>query len=126
MDRNRSLIALRPVIKSNRTHNKMSPEEFFQNDVLRPIIKFQHELIMIIVDTSLYKFHKEFSTSLPEKKRLIIQSLFSSNNQLKNQLRNIIVGLFTIKEYQTYSLIKNDINKRIIQIIQERVLSTLE
>lgn len=126
MDRNKSLITLRPVIESIRTHNKMSPEEIFQNHVLRPIIKFQYELIMTIVDNSLYKFHKEFSTSLPEKKRLIIQSLFSSNNQLKNELRNIIVGLFTIKEYQEYSLIKTDINKRIIQIIQERVLSTLK
>ena len=125
MDRNKSLITLRPVIESIKTHNRMSPEETFQNDVLRPIIKFQHELIMNIVETSLYKYHKEFSKLLPEKKKLIIESLFNSNNQLKNELRNIIVGLFIIEEYQTYKLIRSDINKRIIQIIQERVLSTL-
>jgi len=125
MNRTKSIIELRPVIKTALTDNKSSIEESFQNNTLRPIIKFQHDLIISIVQHSLNKYSKDFSSLSIEKKSLKIEATFKSDSQLKNELKGIIIGLFSKEEYEKYNSIRNDINKRIIQIIKERVLSTL-
>lgn len=126
MNRTRSITELRPVIKTALTDNNTSIEERFQNNTLRPIIKFQHDIIIVIIEELLNKFCKDFSELTFEKKTLKIESIFKTNSQLKNELRGIIAGLFSKEEYLIYNSIKNDINKRIIQIIKERYISTLK
>ncbi len=125
MNRTKSIIELRPVIKTALIDEKSSIEESFQNNTLRPIIKFQHDLIISIVQHSLNKYSKDFYSLSIEKKSLKIEATFKSDSQLKNELRGIIIGLFSKEEYELYNTIRNDINKRIIQIIKERGLSTL-
>ena len=125
MNRTKTLLELRPLIKSILNDGKTSDEETFQNNVLRPVIKFQHDLIIILVEHTIIKFHKDYSILSSEKKVLIIESIFNTNNQLKNDLRGIIIGLFSIEEYEIYYTMKSTINKRIVQIIKERVLSIL-
>lgn len=126
MNRTKSITELRPVIKTALTDNNTSIEERFQNNTLRPIIKFQHDIIIVIIEELLNKFCKDFSELTFEKKTLKIESIFKTNSQLKNELRGIIAGLFSKEEYLIYNSIKNDINKRIIQIIKERYISTLK
>lgn len=124
MNRTKLLSALRPEIPSATSDSKTSPEETFQNRTLRPIIKFQHELILIMVTNTLVKFHRDFFDLSLEKKMLRIDATFNSNNQLKNDLKGIVVGLFTLEEIEAYNTMKSDANKRIIQMIKERVIST--
>lgn len=126
MNRTKSITELRPVIKTALTDNNTSIEERFQNNTLRPIIKFQHDIIIVIIEELLNKFCKDFSELTFEKKTLKIESIFKTNSQLKNELRGIIAGLFSKEEYLIYNSIKNDTNKRIIQIIKERYISTLK
>jgi hypothetical protein len=125
MNRTKCIIELRPVINTALIKEKTSTEESFQNNTLRPIIKFQHEIIMIIVEHSINKYSKDFSSLSIEKKMLKVESIFKTNSQLKNELRGIITGLFSKEEYELYNTIRNEVNKRIIQIIKERFLSTL-
>jgi len=125
MNRTKVVLELRPEISSATSDCKTSSEETFQNRILRPIIKFQHDLVLGVATKTILKFHKDFFSLTLEKQTLKINALFNSNNQLKNELKGTIVGLFTIEEYEVYSTIKADINKRIIQIIKERVISTL-
>ena len=125
MNRTKALLTLRPEVSSATNDSKTSPEETFQNRTLRPIIKFQHDLVLRATTNMILKFHKDFSLLTIEKQTLKIDALFNSNNQLKNELRGIIVGLFSLEEFEVYTTMRTDINKRIIQIIKERVISTL-
>ena len=79
----------------------------------------------MVIENTLNKFCKGFIELSLDKEALEIESIFKRNSQLKNELRGLITGLFSIEEYIIYNTIKSDINKRIIQIIKERVLSTL-
>lgn len=125
MDRKNTLILLRPEIPSAASDEKTSTEESFQNNILRPIIKFQHNLVVAIIKQAIQKHNKDFFNLSKEKQQLKIESIFATDNQLKNDLKGVIIGLLTTEEYKSYYLIKNEINKRIIQMIKERFISTL-
>lgn len=123
MDRN-ELKALRPEILSARTEGT-NELEHFQNAVLRPVIKFQHDLIL-----SLVKSHSHFNDLIRSKGprtdfQLRVQQFVTKQNDLKNQLIGCVLGDFTIDEFTEYRKNSNELNKRIIQMIVQRVTDTL-
>lgn len=119
--RNDSLITvLRPRID---TENKTSTEvEKFQNDVLRPILKFQHPLFEIEVANNIL-INKLLQKQITvEKKRYLIKGIISKT-AVKYQLVGQITGFLTEKEYQYYYTNKNEIDKRIFAMLLDRILS---
>ena len=51
-----SIIELRPQILSARIYPNMSTDEYFQNKVLRPVIKLQNELLLEVFKNYIKKF----------------------------------------------------------------------
>jgi hypothetical protein len=119
--RNDSLLkALRPLIE---TENKTTTElERFQNEVLRPILKFQHSLLEMEVANNplIEKLLKQELTS--ERKRLLVKGIVTKTD-IKYQLLGQITGLLTNSEFQFYYSKKKEIDKRIFAMIIDRVLS---
>ena len=114
---------LRPEISSiNKTEN-FSIEEEFQNEVLRPIIKLQNDLIFICFEYFLKLNKVKFSELNTSEKAGLIQKLFKVDMRLKSELRSLIIGLFTFQEYKDYLNHASKMNKRINSIIQKRVES---
>ena len=60
-----------------------------------------------------------------ENKIAKITSIFQNDRLLINELKCIIIAYFTSSDYENYSSMKSEINKRLIQIIRERILSVL-
>lgn len=123
MDRN-ELKALRPEILSARTEGTTDMEHF-QNAVLRPVIKFQHDLIL-----SLVKSHSHFNDLIRSKGprtdfQRRVQQFVAKQIELKNQLIGCVLGNFTLEELTEYRKNSNEHNKRIIQMIVQRVTNTV-
>ena len=119
--RNDSLLkALRPHIE---TENKTFTEiEKFQNDVLRPILKFQHALFEKEVANNII-INKLLQKQITvEKKRSLIKGVISKT-AIKYQLLGQITGFLTEIEYQYYHSNKSDIDKRIFAMLLDRILS---
>ncbi len=115
-----NLKALRPLID---TEDKTTTEiEKFQNEVLRPILKFQHSLLEIEVSKNLLieKLLKQELTS--ERKRLLIKGIITKT-EIKYQLIGQITGFLTNTEYQFYYSNKKEIDKRIFAMLLDRILS---
>lgn len=114
---------LRPEIPSIKKTEYASFEEQFQNEVLRPIIKLQHELILScfahVLERNKIQIHE---LDLTQKTR-ILQKLFKTDLHLKSELRGLVVGLFTLAEYNAYLSHSSALNRRIYTMIQERVAS---
>jgi predicted rRNA methylase YqxC with S4 and FtsJ domains len=119
--RNDSLLkALRPLIETENI--TVTELERFQNEVLRPILKFQHSLLEIEIDNNLL-IHKLLKQALPEeRKRLLIKGIISKP-ELKNQLLGQITGLLTNSEFQFYYSKKKEIDKRIFAMLLDRIMS---
>jgi|TARA_B100000795_G_C22780888_1_gene432223 hypothetical protein len=125
MKRDNKIVDLRPIITTVDLELVKSKEEQFQNEVLRPIIKFQHELILLIFNTYLQNKKIDLESISSEKRYDRITSFFQNDRDLVSELKWVIVAYFTSVEYQNYNSMKSDINKRLVQIIKERILSVV-
>jgi hypothetical protein len=114
-------IQLRPAIPSIQFKSNSSTEEKFQNDVIRPIIKLQHDLIVCNFIHFLARKNIDIATFNENQKNDYLQKLFKTNTELKTELRSLIIGLFTLEEYKEYLKLKPQLNKRINTIIQNRI-----
>lgn len=120
MRANESLIQLRPDVLREAVES--SPIEKFQNEVLRPILKFQHELFLEEwMVNPLFLQIKE--TSNPVQKRKLLGLIFSKNSGLLQRLIGSVVGLLTIDEFKYYLSEKVLIDKRIKELLLTRLLS---
>lgn len=116
----------RPVITKAIVTTDTSPEEAFQNTVLRPIIKMKHDLL--IAYTRNYLTHKkhDFALLSKEKKVNYLTSCFEQDQTLRSELRGLVIGQFSVDEYERYCQTSNATNRRIMNIIKERMIDHFE
>ena len=117
--------SIRPEIKTIVSTKGMSSEEKFQNDILRPIIKLQHDLLLAFFNDHLARKKVDIRKLTPSKKSELLANIFANDNRFKTELRGLIIGHFTKEEYAVYQKMPAEINKRIMGIVKERLLSVL-
>jgi hypothetical protein len=69
--RESSLKSLRPDVLTKTIKSEMSSEEYFQNTVLRPIIKFQNDLLIAVFLQFCRKYKNVFFDLSTEKKNTL-------------------------------------------------------
>ncbi|GAA5042984.1 hypothetical protein GCM10011506_45990 [Marivirga lumbricoides] len=113
----------RPIIPSATVTAFTNKEEQFQNETLRPIIKMKHDLLIAFFNHTLILKKNHYFKISEDKRSDYIKSIFNKDLQFKNQLKGIIVGQFTTGEFKIYRNFSSALNKRIIAIVLERVLT---
>ena len=103
-----------------------SSEEKFQNQTLRPILKFQNDLFIEVFRNYATKQKGVFFTLSPEKKMNYIENAIQRDIKFRNSLKGIVVGLFTITEYKDYIKNSSNINKRMMNLLIERLKSQIQ
>lgn len=101
-------------------------EEVFQNATLRPILKLQNDLIVLVFQNYVNQIKLPFKDFTVEKKMSSIATIISKDIQLQNTLKGIVIGLFTTEEYHYYSKTISNSNKRIKTMLIERLQSQLQ
>lgn len=114
----------RPVLEDLIKDN-MSALELFQNQTLRPVIKMQHDLLIASFNTYKAKRKIDFSSLTDQKKRSKSKAVFVKDINYKNLTLGFIIGAFSLEEFAYYSLNASELNKRIIQIVIQRVQDSL-
>ena len=100
--------------------------ETFQNQTLRPILKLQNEIfLMLFKDYALGKISDFNFLTLEKKLNFIEQSLWKDHT-LKNIFIGMTIGMLTAEEMEVYISGKNVFNKRIITMLTERLKSQME
>lgn len=112
---------IRPEIPSIIESEHYSAEEKFQNQVLRPIIKLQHDLILTCFEHHLTQKKVKMNELDNTEKAYLTRKLFKTDTRLRNELRGLITGLFTLEEYQEYLGLSSQFNKRISTMIHQRI-----
>ena len=115
----------RPIIEKAIVSAKMTEVEIFQNKTLRPIIKMKHELLLAYFTHYLSIQKIEFQSFSDIKKVEFIERAFSKDSQLRNEIKGMIIGHFTLDEFAIYKNFIKESNKRILTMIIERILNTL-
>lgn len=108
------------------THNSdlTTDIEVFQNDVLRPILKFQHAiLIALFLNESLLQKQLQ-KTTIREDYTSVLQSFISKEAKFRYVLIGSVIGLLTESELEFYFMEKKNCNKRIVSMIIKRFADT--
>lgn len=116
----------RPEIDAAIITDKMHDEEIFQNKVLRPIIKLKHEILIAIFKNYVSSNKRPWKELSDLRKIDFIENAFTRDMTFRNVVLGVVIGQFTLEEYQQYIKIVRDSNKRINNIIKERMISHLD
>ena len=103
-----------------------SSEEIFQNKILRPILKLQNDLFIDVFKNYIAKYKNEFYTYSAEKKILYIENAIHKDIKFRNSLKGMVIGLFTIAEYAEYIKNSSNLNKRMMNMLIERLKSQVQ
>jgi hypothetical protein len=101
-------------------------EETFQNDTLRPILKFQNDLLIDVFINYAVKQKGLFFTLSPDKKEKYIENVIQKDIKFRNALKGMIIGLFTVEEYSNYIKNSSSLNKRMMTLLIERYRSQIQ
>ena len=121
-----SLLSIRPEISSAKIHDETSTEEAFQNKTLRPIIKLQHNLLIAVFKNYIVKHKNVFSNLSLEKQINYISNAIQKDIKFRNALKGMIIGQFTVEEYELYIQNSSALNKRMMTIVKERLIQSIQ
>lgn len=124
--RDTQLLAIRPIIKSITISPDMSDDERFQNTTLRPIIKLQNDLFIAVFRNYIAKHKNVFYQLTIEKRITYIENAIHKDIKFRNSLKGMVIGQFTIDEYQKYILNSSALNKRMMNIVKQRLQSNIQ
>ncbi len=120
-----ALLELRPEIASAKLLPGMSAEEYFQNKTLRPIAKLQNDLFLAVFQNYCRKHKSVFYDLSIEKRMDYIENAIHKDMKFRNSLKGIIIGQFTIDEYELYIENSSALNKRMMNLVKERLKSNV-
>lgn len=111
------------TIGETTTH---SNEEHFQNQTLRPILRLQNDLLISVFRNYITKHKADFLSYSVDKKLSYIENAIQKDIKFRNSLKGMIIGLFTAAEYESYITTSSSLNKRMMNMVIERLKSQVQ
>lgn len=124
--RDEYLLKLRPQIASAVVSSATLPDEKFQNQTLRPVIKLQNDLLVEAFKNYMQKHKNVFFEMNVEKRMHYIENAIQKDIKFRNSLKGMIIGQFTIKEYQFYITNSSALNKRMMNLVIQRIQNSIQ
>ncbi|MHC0441851.1 glyoxalase [Flavobacterium sp. 3-210] len=103
-----------------------SPDEIFQNQTIRPILKLQNDLFIAVFINYINKNKADFYSYSVEKKIQTIENSIQKDIKFRNSLKGIVMALFTLEEYETYIQNSSSLNKRMMNLLIDRLKSQVQ
>lgn len=120
------LLELRPEIPSAKINENMSADERFQNETLRPIAKLQNDLMIAVFRNYIKKHKNKFYELKLDRRMVYIENAIQKDIKFRNSLKGLIIGQFTLEEYERYIQNSSALNKRMMNLVRERLQSNIQ
>ncbi|MFB9053697.1 glyoxalase [Formosa undariae] len=124
--RHNNLKASRPATSYGNLSENMSSDERFQNETLRPVIKFQKDLFIEVFRNYITKHKSMFYDLTTPKKIIFIENAIQKDIKFRNAIKGMIIGQFTVDEYLAYIENSSALNKRMMNIVKDQLVSNLQ
>jgi hypothetical protein len=108
-----------------QTNLQSGPEEVFQNNTLRPILKLQNDLFIQVFINYAIKQKSVFFGLSPDKKMAYIENVIQRDIKFRNSLKGMVIAWFTVEEYANYIKNSSNLNKRMMNMLIERLKSQI-
>ena len=125
-DRHNDLLRIRPEIKKHQTFDSMSDEERFQNTTLRPILKLQQPLLVEAFINYANKHKGVFYELSLDKRMQYVETAVHKDQKFRNSIKGMLIGQFTVAEYQAYIKNSSQLNKRMMNLVITRLQDSMQ
>lgn len=125
-NRDTELLRLRPAILANPDENEEGSPGHFQNATLRPILKFQNELLLQMFRHYLLKTKGRFSQFPASEKLDFIANSLRNDLRLRNCMIGVVIGHFTAQEWEVFIRHEQELTRRIVELLIKRLSDQLE
>ncbi|WP_421799683.1 glyoxalase [Haliscomenobacter sp.] len=122
--RSQQLSSIRPNLDLDSTQS--TPAEQFQNQTLRPILKFQHELLVVAFRAYIDKRHGVFFQLSAKDRVEWIKHSLQKDQSLRNTLTGMVIGHFSLEEWDSFQANEAEHSRRLIQMLIQRLQSAVE
>lgn len=124
--RDTELTALRPEIYSAVEAALMNFDEKFQTETLRPVVELQSNLLIAAFQNYATKHKGVFYTLDTERRLQYIDNAIQKDIKFRNALKGMIIGQFTLDEFDRYTQNSSALNKRMMHLIVEQLKSNIQ
>ncbi len=114
---------LRPSIPTITDTNQTSEFERFQNRTLRPILKFQNDLLTEIFKDYLQKRKAVFYKLSKEQQKEYVSKAVRQDLKFRNLVIGLVIGHFTAEEYLSFRSQEKELTRRIGDLSIQRIQS---
>jgi hypothetical protein len=122
--RTQQIQSIRPKLELDSSQS--TPSEQFQNQTLRPILKFQHELLVAAFRAYIDKRHGVFFQLSAKDRVEWIKHSLQKDQSLRNTLTGMVLGHFTLEEWTIFQKNEAEHSRRLIQMLIQRLQSAVE
>lgn len=114
--------SIRPVLNLI----SVKSDENFQNEVLRPILKLQHEILILTFKNWSIQQKIKLVNLNKDKFQETLDKSFSKNVVIRNLILGIIIGQFTKYEFLEYQKNTSEFNRRIFSMAKQRLFDSFD
>ena len=100
--------------------------EKFQNQVIRPIIKMQHSLLIALFQDYIKQRNIDFIDLKKEKQLNRISTILKKDTNFKSIISGIVIGHFSLNELNFFVQHPSELKKRVTQIVKHRLEDNLQ
>lgn len=124
-DRDTALLQLRPQIPTIKDALATSPIEMFHHRSLRPVLKLQNDLLVQAFLRYTKKYKGVFQQSSRQQKQAYIERAVQKDLRFREWMMGLIVGQFSMEEWDFYSQHEAELRKRISRMLIQRLVDQL-
>ncbi|UYZ57826.1 hypothetical protein [Hymenobacter latericus] len=118
-----ALAALRPTIDADLGPAPATSADDVLHRALRPILKLHNQRLLQLVADYARDYRLPLGTAAPADCERLLDELLRRNARLQHTLTGMVTGLFTAPEYAFYRRHRPEINRRLLELARQRVLS---
>ena len=122
-DRDAAILTSRPLVETAflpPTADGPTVGDFLHR-TLRPVLKLQNELLLVLVADFIQEHHIPFLTASVVEQQRVVAELLTRNVKLRYLLVGTVVGLFTQSELAFYRPNRAELNRRLLELAIRRV-----
>jgi hypothetical protein len=119
-----NLLTIRPEITTESALE--NGVEYFQNQTLRPILKFQNDLLLQLMRHYIEKRKGAFHQLTKPNRAPYLEHAVRQDLRFKSLLLGVIIGHFTEAEYTTYVETEAELSRRCTDLLVQRFVSQVE
>jgi hypothetical protein len=118
-----ALLALRPHVPTEPTDTaEPATVGSFLHTTLRPVLKLQNDLLLAAVADFVLDHHIGLAKASPTDQQRLLAELLARNTKLRYTVVGLVTGLFTAAEHAFYRQHRPELNRRLLELAQRRIL----